>query len=86
MLFRPWDPAVLLPPTVLRTVAEHAMAAPSIELFPEFVPGERSLAGECGLPGPQQQIVGGEEATAHSFPWMAALVSVNNIQGREIPH
>ena len=24
-------------------------------------------------PGPSQQIVGGEEATAHSFPWMAAL-------------
>ena len=50
-------------------------------------PGEGARAGAGpGLPGPQQQIVGGEEATAHSFPWMAALVSVNNIQGREIPH
>ena len=44
------------------------------EEFPGFQRGFRpSLSGQCGQPGPAQQIVGGEEATAHSFPWMAAL-------------
>ncbi len=48
--------------------------------FPGFRPGFRpSLSGQCGQPGPSQQIVGGEEATAHSFPWMAALFVDNKV-------
>jgi hypothetical protein len=48
--------------------------------FPGFRPGFRpSLSGRCGQPGPSQQIVGGEEATAHSFPWMAALFVDNKV-------
>ena len=29
--------------------------------------------GECGVPGPNMLITGGEEATPHEYPWMAAL-------------
>ena len=28
---------------------------------------------ECGIPGPEMFITGGNEATPHEYPWMAAL-------------
>ena len=28
---------------------------------------------ECGVPGPNMYITGGNEATPHEYPWMAAL-------------
>ena len=31
------------------------------------------MAGACGIPGGKDKIVGGNEATPHSYPWMAAL-------------
>merc|ERR1712133_235131 len=43
------------------------------ERLPGYQKGSKSLAGECGVPGHMDKIVGGEEATPHSYPWMAAL-------------
>ena len=31
------------------------------------------IKGQCGVPGPNALIVGGNEATPHEYPWMAAL-------------
>ena len=69
----PWSPSDIVPQDVLETIAKNNLATPSIEIFPDFTQGTKSMAGKCGIPGPAQQIVGGEEATAHSYPWMAAL-------------
>jgi len=49
------------------------MGSPTSERTPGHKKGTKSMAGECGMPGPSEKIVGGEEATPHSYPWMAAL-------------
>jgi len=43
------------------------------ERYPGYKRGTKSFAGECGVPGPNMLITGGEEATPHEYPWMAAL-------------
>merc|ERR1719295_151620 len=74
-LVKPWRPNAPLPHRIMGQIIENNLLDNNLEEeFPGFKRGFRpSLAGQCGQPGPSQQIVGGEEATAHSFPWMAAL-------------
>jgi len=69
--FTPWDPKDQLPQDLLRDIIN--MGPPTSERYPGYKKGTKSMAGECGIPGPMENIVGGSEATPHSYPWMAAL-------------
>jgi len=40
---------------------------------PGYKRGSKSFAAECGVPGANMFITGGNEATPHEYPWMAAL-------------
>ena len=89
MILGPWKPTDVLSAEVIQTIFDNNLVSPSIELFPEFTEGMKSMSGLCGLPGnilktlrkllkrefsgPSPQIVGGNEAMAHTYPWMAAL-------------
>ena len=48
----------------------HFLTIPSFTFVIKTLP---LLPGDCGLPGPAGRIVGGEEASPHQYPWMAAL-------------
>merc|ERR1712215_393773 len=69
--FTPWDTKDQLPQDLLRDIIN--MGPPTSERYPGYKKGTKSMVGECGIPGPMENIVGGSEATPHSYPWMAAL-------------
>jgi len=67
----PWDKVTDLPQDILMKIMNQKPQ--SSERHPGYKKGTQSMAGECGVPTPSGRIVGGEEATPHSYPWMAAL-------------
>ena len=85
-VLRPWSPNAPVPYHLMGRIIENNLLGNSVEdEFPGFKRGFRpSLSGQCGQPGPAQQIVGGEEATAHSFPWMAALFVDGKVSPRPL--
>ena len=51
LLLVPWQPTDILSAEVIQTIFDNNLAAPSIELFPEFTEGMKSMSGLCGIPG-----------------------------------
>ena len=47
----PWQPTDVLSAEVIQTIFDNNLASPSIEIFPEFTEGMKSMSGLCGLPG-----------------------------------
>jgi len=68
--FTPWDTAKDLPQDVLLSIMN--MQPPSTQRYPGYKKGTVDMSAECGVPG-GKKIVGGNEATPHKYPWMAAL-------------
>jgi len=51
------------------------------ERYPGYKRGSKSFADECGVPGAEMFIVGGNEATPHKYPWMASLFFTQGSSG-----
>ena len=61
----PWDGQTDLPVDVLVKKILSQNDQPARGSYPGYKRGTKSFAGDCGLPGPSDRIVGGTEATPH---------------------